>query len=201
DRPNAPRVAMISYGLWSSRFGSDPAITGRTINLDGIPTRIAGVLPKGFLIPTLTPVDVLLPEALDESRLGSGRALRAFGRLRPGVSVESASAQLQPYLQRVLAAVPPRFRKEVSLRVRGIRDRQVGSVHTASLMLLGAVLAVLLIACANIANLLLARAAARDREMTVRRALGASQWRIVRQVLTESLLLSATGGAAGCAFA
>jgi putative ABC transport system permease protein len=198
DRPNGPKVAMISYALWRGRFGQDSRITGRTLNLDGVPVMVTGVLPAGFLMPTLTGVDVLLPLALDESREHSGRAFRAFGRLKRGVSIEQAQVQLQAYLQRVLATVPPRFRKEVSLRVRDLRDRQVGSVRQASLTMLGAVLAVLLIACANIANLLLARAAGREREMTVRRALGAPRWRIVRQVMTESLLVGIAGGVAGC---
>ena len=201
DRPNGPPVAMISYGLWSSRFGRDPSIEGKTLVLDGVPTRITGVLPKDFLMPTLTGLDLLLPEALNEARERNGRALRVFGRLKSGVTLEQARAELQPYFQRALETVPPRFRKEVTLRVRGVRDRQVGAVRRASAAMLGAVLGVLLIACANIANLLLARAAGREREMAVRRALGASRARIVRQVITESLLVGAAGGVAGCGLA
>ncbi|MDE3166882.1 MAG: ABC transporter permease, partial [Acidobacteriota bacterium] len=201
DRPHGPAVAMISYGLWSSRFARDPGVAGRTLQVDGVPTVITGVLPKDFLMPTLTGLDVLLPEALDESRERSGRALRAFGRLKPGVSMEQARAELQPYFGRVLETVPPRFRKEVSLRVRGIRDRQVGSVRQASAAIFGAVLAVLLIDCANIANLLLARAAGREREIAVRRALGASRARLVRQMIVESLLVGLAGGGAGCGLA
>jgi putative ABC transport system permease protein len=201
DRPNGPRVAMISDGLWRSRYAADPRVPGRTLMLDGAPAVIVGVLPANFLMPTLAHADVLLPLALNSSRESSGRALRAFGKLKPGMTVEGARAALAPYLARVLESVPPRFRKEVTLRVRPVRDRQLGDVRLASLTLLGAVLAVLLIACANLANLLLARGAGRDREMAVRAALGASRARLVRQALAESTLLGLAGGAAGCALA
>jgi predicted permease len=201
DRPNGPHVAMISYALWHSRFAGDPHIAGRTLKLDGVTTEITGVLSPDFLIPTLTTAEILLPIALDESRERSGRALRAFGRLKPGLSLAQARAELQPYLQRMLLDVPPRFRKEINLRVRLVRDRQVGDARLASLALLGAVLAVLLIACANLANLLLARGAGRQREMAVRTALGASRSRLARLVLVESLVLGLIGGAAGCALA
>ena len=198
DRPNGPRVAIISHALWRSRFAADPAAIGKTLSIDGTPTRVAGVLPPDFVMPTLTHADILLPEALDEARERSGRALRVFARLKPGVTLPQAQSRLQPYFARMLETVPPRFRKEVTLRVRPLRDRQVGDARAASLALLGSVLAVLLIACANIANLLLARAVGRDREIAVRAALGASRFRLVRLALTESLLLAVAGGAAGC---
>ena len=201
DRPNAPRVAIISHALWRSRFAADPAAIGKTLDIDGAPTRVAGVLPPDFVMPTLTHADLLLPEALDEARERAGRALRVFARLRPGVTLPQARSALQPYFARALETVPPRFRQEVTLRVRPLRDRQVGDARAASLALLGAVLAVLLIACANIANLLLARAVGRDREIAVRSALGASRARLARLALTESLLLALTGGAAGCSLA
>jgi putative ABC transport system permease protein len=201
DRPNGPRVAVISYALWRSRFAADPAAIGRTLNIDGAPTRVAGVLPPDFVMPTLTHADILLPEALDEARERQGRALRVFARLRPGLTLPQAQSALQPYFARILETVPPRFRKEIRLRVRPVRDRQVGDARAASVALLGAVLAVLLIACANIANLLLARAVGRDREIAVRAALGASRIRLVRLALTESLLLAVAGGTAGCALA
>ena len=201
DRPNGPRVAIISHALWRSRFAADPAAIGKTLSIDGTPTRVAGVLPPDFVMPTLTHADILLPEALDEARERSGRALRVFARLKPGVTLPQAQSRLQPYFARMLETVPPRFRKEVTLRVRPLRDGQGGDARAASLALLGAVLAVLLIACANIANLLLARAVGRDREIAVRAALGASRFRLVRLALTESLLLAVAGGAAGCGLA
>ena len=196
--PNGPRVAMISYGLWRSRFGADPRVAGRTMVLDGMPTMIAGVVPASFVMPTLTRADVFLPFGLDER---SNRPVRAFGKLREGVTPGQARAALAPYLARLLETVPPRFRKEVTLRLRPVRDRQVGDARLASFALLGAVLAVLMIACANIANLLLARAAGRQREMAIRTALGASRARLARMVLAESALLGLVGGAAGCGLA
>jgi len=201
DRPGAPPVAMISYGLWRSRFAGDPGAIGRTLPLDGVPVRIVGVLPQDFEMPTLAEADVAQPLALNEATEHAGRALRPFGRLKPGISVRQAMAQFQPQFQAWLTTVPPAFRKEVSLRIRSVRDRQVGDVRLASLTLFGSVLAVLLIACANIASLLLARAVGRDRELAVRAALGASRWRLIRQTLTESLILSAAAGVAGCALA
>jgi predicted permease len=199
DRPGGPRVAMISYGLWRSRFAADPQVVGRTLMLDGTPVEIVGVLPKDFTMPTLTQADVLLPLALNEARERSGRALRVFARLKPDVTVPQAIAQLQPQFQRALETVPPRFRKEISLRVRQVRDRQLGDVRAASLALFGAVVAVLLIACANITSLLLARAVACEREFAVRAALGASRLRRARQTLTKSVIVSAIGGVVGCA--
>jgi hypothetical protein len=201
DRPNGPRVAIVSDALWRSRFAGDPSAIGKALNIDGVPTRVAGVLPPDFVMPTLAHADILLPEALDEARERQGRALRVFARLKPGVSLPRARSELEPYMARVMETVPPQFRKEVTLRVRPLRDRQVGDARAASLALLGAVLAVLLIACANIANLLLARAVGRDREIAVRAALGASRFRLVRLALTESLLVAVAGGASGCGLA
>jgi putative ABC transport system permease protein len=204
DRPNAPRVGLITHALWLSRFGGNPAVIDQTISLDGHPTRIVGVLPPSFEMPTLSAVDVLLPQALEESaqkRPNAGAVLRTFARLKPGVSEVQAAAALEPLFQQSLEFVPAQFRKEVRLRVRSLRDRQVQDAKLTSWFLLAAVFGVLLIACANVGNLLLARSAAREREIAVRAALGAGRVRLLRQSLTESLVLSLTGGALGCSFA
>jgi putative ABC transport system permease protein len=204
DRPNAPRVAILSYGLWQSRFGGDRRVVGKTLPLDGESTTVVGVLPRQFELPGLEHADVLVPQALnlaEQERPRTGRVLRSVARLKPDVTVAQAVAALQPLFKESLEFVPPQFRKEVGLRVRLLRDRQIQDARLASWILLGAVAAVLLIACANVANLLLARAAGRQRELAIRTALGASCWRLIRQALTESLLLAAIGGAAGCVLA
>ena len=207
DRPNAPPVALLSYGLWKNRFGGDrhlEDVVGKTMSLDGRSFTILGVLPPQFEMPTIEHADVLVPQAMDEAqqqRPNAGRVLWSIARLKPGVTPAQAAAALQPLFEESLQFVPGPFRKEVKLRVRALRDRQIHDSRLASWILLGAVLAVLSIACANVANLLLARAATRQRELAVRLALGASRSRLVRQTLTESLLLAVTGGAAGCLLA
>ncbi len=201
DRPNGPRVALISYALWQGRFARDPYIAGKLISVDAQPVTIIGVLPLDFEIPTLAAADLLVPQALNEANRQSTRALRLFARLKPGVTIMQAQAAMQPLFDRTLESVPPAFRKEVHLRIRSLRDRQVQDARVASWVLLFAVAAVLLIACANIANLLLARSTSRRKEMAVRAALGAGRGRLIRQTLTESMLLGLAGGTAGCALA
>lgn len=204
DLPNAPRVALISYSLWQGRFAGNPSVLEKTISLDDKPTRIVGVLPADFELPTLTPADILVPQALDEAQQRQsqpGAVLRTFARMKPGVTVPQAIAGLQPFLEQALQGAPPQFRKEIHLSVRLLRERQIHDAQLASWILLGSVLAVLLVACTNVANLLLARATVRQRELAVRSALGASRSRLARQALTESLVLGVIGGALGCGVA
>ncbi|HEX3748009.1 MAG TPA: ABC transporter permease [Bryobacteraceae bacterium] len=201
DQPNAPKVALLSYPFWKSRFGGDAGAVGRTVAVDGRPVNIVGVLPRDFELFNLTPFDLLMPEAINEAHPGNGRLFRAFARLKPGVSIDGARAALQSAFERERAAVPPQFRRELHLVIRPLRERQIGSMRIASWTLFAAVLVVLLIASANVANLMLARSAGRRQEWTIRAAIGASRGRLARQVLTESLLLAGLGAAAGCGLA
>ena len=204
DRKDAPFVAILSYGLWKSRFGGNPDVLRKTISLDGKSAQIIGVLPARFEMPTLRPADILLPLALDETQQRqspTGVVLRTFARMKPGVNVTQAIAALQPWFELAVSGAPPEFRKEIHLSVRTLRERQTSDARLASWILLGSVFAVLLVACTNVANLLLARATVRERELAVRAALGASRGRFARQSLTESLLLGLLGGVAGCGLA
>ncbi len=203
DQPNAPQVALISYGLWLSRFNRDPAALQKTIMLDEHPVRIIGVLPQDFEMPRLQPADIVLPAQMDVAaqhtvNSGIGYPMWAFARLKPGVSVQQANEQLQPLFLHTQQWIPKEIRQDFHLQVRPIRDRQMQEAYRVAWVLLGAVLAVLLIACANVASLFSARGLARERELAVRSALGASRTRLIRQTLTEALLLAIAGATAGC---
>jgi putative ABC transport system permease protein len=202
DRPNGPPVVMISYGLWKSHYNGDSQILARTINVDGSPRRVVGVLPKQFQFPTLETAEIVFPMALSPAiqqtvNGGFGAPMRVFARLNPGVSVAQAHAEMQPIFESELHAFPAEARKEVRLSIRSLRDRETQNAQPAAWVLLGFVLAVLLIACANVASLMMARGATRQREIAVRAAIGASRGRLIREALTEALLLSCAGGLAG----
>ncbi len=200
DRPGAGRVVLLSYGFWQSCFGGEPTVLGKTIDLDGSHASIIGVLPADFELPTLGYADLLVPAALPQGA-ASQRLVRPLARLRPGTTIQQARAALEPVYREFLESMPPGLKQALPLRLQFLRERQIREARLASWILLGSVMAVLLIACANVAGLLLARAAHRNRDLAVRAALGASRWRLVRQSLTESLVLGATGGVLGCALA
>jgi predicted permease len=205
DRPHAPTVALLSYGFWQRSFGGDAKALGKTLVVDDDPVQIIGVLPKSFEMPQLGEIDVMLPARLDASlprSANSSSFLRTFARLPEGMSIEQAHERLLPIFNATADKdVPRELRSEVRLVVRSLRDRQIQEVKLSSWMLLGSVLALLLAACANVANLMLARALARRQELAMRTALGAGRGRLIRQTLTESLIFGLLGGAAGCATA
>ena len=196
------RVAVLSDGLWRRRFGGDPQIIGRTIPLEGGAYEVVGVMPPEFEYPvgSVRPTDIWVPYVVppdERIRNPNSRSiyLQTIARLKPGVSIEQAQAQMDQ-IAAALRETHPVWNKDNMAGVRPLRDHLVGA-NTKSwmLMLLGAVGIVLLIACANVANLLLARATAREREVGIRAALGAGRWRLIRQLMVESVLLSTIGTA------
>jgi predicted permease len=196
---NGPRAVMLAYGFWQRRFGGDRAVLGRTLMLDGRAAQVVGILSREFRSPTTAEPDILRGEQMDIQPTISRSFLTAIGRLRRGISIEKARAQLDPIYREGLQYVPAGFRKEVSFRVTSLQDRQTREYRTASLALLAAVVVLLLIACANVAGLMMARAAARRQEFAVRAAVGAGRQRLARQILTETLVLALIGGTAGVA--
>jgi predicted permease len=196
DQFGAPPTALVSNHLWRARLGGDTAVLNQTIDLDGRSVRIIGVLPKDFELPNLAEVDILRPHQRDPKERGAG-FLNVYGRLKPGMTVIEARTRLEPLFQQSLKTVPPAFVKDVRFLVHPLRERQNRDSGRAAQLLLAAAGLVLLIAIANAANLQLARAAGRRQEFAIRTALGAGSGRLLRQTLTESLLLSLLGGLAG----
>lgn len=197
ERPGAAPVAILTYRLWQRRYGGDPAIVGRTLRLDGTPTTVIGVMPRGFTFPQNQDLWVPLVRTPEMRKRDTCSLWFAFGRLTDGASVESARAEMKTIGAR-LASAYPLTNGSVHARVQTFNEFYLGpNSGVVYLAMLGAVAFVLLIACANVAVLLLARSIGRTRELSVRLALGAGRWRIVRQLVIESVLLSSSAGLLG----
>jgi putative ABC transport system permease protein len=200
DRPGQPRVVVLGYALWERRFGSDPGIIGEPLTFNGESFTVAGVLPRQFQFP-LREAELavpLVPDA-DPWRLdrNSVNFLRLIGRVRGGATREQAESEMNALARRLREQFPVPNARKLGVKLVTLEERTVGEHRLALWVLLGAVVFVLLIACANLANLSLARAAAREREMAIRMALGASQARIIRHLLAESLVPAILGGGLG----
>jgi predicted permease len=207
DLPGSPKTALLSYGYWQRRFGGNRAVMGRRIKMDGEPREIIGVLPRDFHFLDRN-ADVILPLQLNERESFIGNfSYQAMARLKPGVSLQHANAdvaRMLPIMVRKFRPAPGMSLEmlesaRIGPNVRPLKQDVVGDVGSVLWLLLGTVGVVLLIACANVANLMLVRAEGRQHELAIRAALGASRWRIARQLLLESVTLGALGGACGLA--
>jgi putative ABC transport system permease protein len=195
DRPGGRRVAVLSHGLWTRRFGNDPQIVGETISLGSVPHLIVGILAPDFDSEQFDPgPDVWVPFQIDPQRIDGGNLFQVTARLKSGITSEMANARLAVALAQYRRASPT---TQTTWIAQPLQEAMVGSVRPSLNLLLAAVGLLLLIACANVANLLLVRADVRKREMAIRAAIGAGRGRIIRQLVTESLVLSLAGGVLG----
>ncbi|HKV73277.1 MAG TPA: ABC transporter permease [Gemmatimonadales bacterium] len=203
DRPNGPRLVLLSEGLWRRRYGGDPAIIGRSIRINALPFTVIGVMPAAFRLPIdfslAEPTQLWTPLQLPPADAGDrgNHGLYAVGRLKDGVSGEQGQRLMDEFMVRMKQQWAPQYSPEFGVTLVTLREEVLGRIRPALLLLLGAVGLVLLIACGNIANLLLARGEARQKELAIRAALGAGRAQLIRQLLTESVLLAVAGGAAG----
>ena len=197
DRPHGGNVVVLSYGLWKRRFGGDPSIVAKAIQLNGQPYQVVGVIGRDFV--TENPADLWLPFQFDLTSTDQAHYFEVIARLKPGITVPMANAQLKLAADQYRTMYPGTMgpSNNNSFGVILLQELMVADARSSLYVLLGAVGFVLLIACANVANLLLIRATARKRELATRSALGAGRWHIIRQLLTESLLVSLTGGILG----
>ena len=206
DVPNGPNVAVLGFGLWQRRYASDPSVVGRTILINGRPYEVLGVMPSEFVLPTdfqnPEPTQLWMPLQMDPASTDHGsHGLYAAARLAPGATVAQAAAELSDIAKALTREGFYPVQMQFDTVVLSLTDEVVGNVRRAVWLLFGAVGFLLLIACANVANLLLARAEARQREIAVRSALGAAGWRVLQQLLTESLVLSAISAVVGLGLA
>ena len=197
DQPGAPKVAIISHNLWQNRYGADPAILNRNILLNDEPYTVIGVMPADFQFGE-SYINLWAPIAFTSKEMANhgDHYLNVVGRMKSGVTVEQANADIRAIMKRIGERFPDAA-GQLGVTVVGLHEQLVGRMGQVLWLLLGAVAFVLLIACANIAGLLLSRSAVRQKELAVRAALGAGRWAIVRQLLTEGVLLSGIGGALG----
>src|SRR5918993_2006120 len=201
DRPQGPRVVVLSHQMWERRFERNDGVIGTTISLSGDPHEVIGVLNEDFNLRDFGGApDVFVPFQLDPQTTDQGHYFRAAARLKPGVTLEQAQARLKLSAEEFRARFPTALQAQNAFSVEPLREAVVSNVRSSLLVLAGAVSFVLLIACANVANLLLVRATGRKREIAIRAALGGSRGRIISQVLTESVVLSVIGGALGLLF-